>query len=550
MQGVATLQSGDSSVKPVLSHLLVVEDDPVHVELLHGYFGKIYPSCRIEVAVNLAQGIELLKKKRYDFVIVDLNLPDSKGIETITALQAIASHVPMLVNSAIEDEMLAIQSVRLGAQDYLIKGLGNERTFKRIIDYSMERIKVQKKVQQNEEMLRTFIRHAPAGIVVLNDAFEVVMASERWREIYQLQNKDVVGRKLSTLVRHMDAQRHELYQKCLSGEHIECPQELITMNNGEQEYIRWEMMPWFNADAEIGGVIKFTEQISDRVRLQQELMQAKSELEDKVIERTQDANSALMAAESAQASKEEFFANITHELRTPLHAVINFSKFGVKKAETADREILLEYFSNIHKSGDRLLKLVNELLDLTKHKFGKTVLCIENVSVADMFTDIHTEVSAIMQTKELVWKQEIDAGCEWLECDRQRIYQVLINLVSNAIKFTGEQTQITVRARQAKDVNRVAAMNGAIVLSVTDQGVGIPEEELDSVFDEFTQSRKVQTGAFSGGTGLGLAICRQIVHAHNGLIWAENNSGGGATVSFTVPLGHEIEGVLHESASG
>lgn len=270
---------------------------------------------------------------------------------------------------------------------------------------------------------------------------------------------------------------------------------------------------------------------TERMRLVREVEHAKDTLEQKVEERTRDLASAMTMLHDAVSAKEAFFANMTHELRTPLHAIINFSRFGSKKIGTASQEKLKGYFDDIHLSGQRLLGLVNDILDLTKHNSGMAELHREPTDITEMIRDIQREMSSMLEQKKLRLEIYIAPECAHLTIDRRRIYQVLLNLISNACKFSGEQRIIELRA----ELMRAADNTPTATFSVIDEGIGIPEAELDSVFDEFAQSSKVKSGEFHAGTGLGLAICRQIVHAHGGLIKAEHNPRGGTILRFTLP---------------
>ncbi len=270
----------------------------------------------------------------------------------------------------------------------------------------------------------------------------------------------------------------------------------------------------------------------ERMRLVREVEYAKDTLEQKVEERTRDLAAAMTMLHDAVSAKEEFFANMTHELRTPLHAIINFSRFGSKKIETASQEKLKSYFDDIHLSGQRLLGLVNDILDLTKQNSGMAELNRESTDITKMIDEVQREMSSMLEQKKLRLEIHIAPECAHLTIDRRRIYQVLLNLISNACKFSDEQRVIELRAESVYAADETPAAT----ISVIDEGIGIPEAELDSVFDEFAQSSKVKSGEFHGGTGLGLAICRQIVHAHGGLIKAEHNPRGGTIIRFTLPI--------------
>jgi PAS domain S-box-containing protein len=230
-------------------------------------------------------------------------------------------------------------------------------------------------------------------------------------------------------------------------------------------------------------------------------------------------------AEAANLAKSTFLANMSHELRTPMHGILSFSKMGIKKIDSADQEKLHKYFTNIQISGDRLLVLLNDLLDLSKIEAGKMELNMEQGDLADVFSSCSSEqeqrMNDLLLKIQLIKPEYPVTGL----FDAARIKQVIANLLSNAIKFSPEGGTLT--ATLSKNDKQ------ELCFSLLDNGVGIPGNELKTVFNPFIQSSKTKTGA--GGTGLGLAICKEIIEEHGGKIWAEKKPEGGALFQFVIP---------------
>lgn len=230
-----------------------------------------------------------------------------------------------------------------------------------------------------------------------------------------------------------------------------------------------------------------------------------------------------MDADKANRTKSKFLANMSHELRTPMHGILSFSSFGIKKIDTVERRKLGEYFFNIQVSGQRLLVLLNDLLDLSKIESGKIKLNIKEGDLGAVFNSCYIEQQQRIKDSNLTININISSPVIG-QFDSDRIGQVITNLFSNSIKFTPEGGIITVTIENRND---------ELSFILQDQGVGIPEGELEDVFDAFIQSSKTDTGA--GGTGLGLAICKNIIDQHNGKIWSENHPNGGALFQFSIP---------------
>ncbi len=266
--------------------------------------------------------------------------------------------------------------------------------------------------------------------------------------------------------------------------------------------------------------------------VEEEISQHREMLKQEVEEQTKHLLHAKEEAENANIAKSEFLANMSHELRTPMHAIINYSLMSRDKLDIAPREKIYKYLDNILISGERLLKLLNELLDLSKMEAGKMTFHFEQKNIPVLVENVLVEVRSLLEKKFLQVRQVIETEDVVVRADGQRIIQVIMNLMSNAIKFSPDSKTITLRYFDTFIVEKGETIP-ALGVSVADEGIGIPEAELEAVFDKFTQSSRTKTGA--GGTGLGLAICREIIDAHKGRLWASNASEGGGVFTFLLP---------------
>ncbi len=250
---------------------------------------------------------------------------------------------------------------------------------------------------------------------------------------------------------------------------------------------------------------------------------------DKVDEQTKHLVAQKETAEKAVKVKSEFLSNMSHELRTPMHAILSYAKLGYTSGDDAPRAELEDYFKLIHASGMRLLGLLNDLLDLAKLESGRMILRKAPCDFLEVIEHTRNELKPLLNDKKITLTTDVFADNTKSVFDRQRIIQVLVNLISNSIKYSSRGGDIRVTLSEG----RLTGGSQVLCCSVGDEGPGIPEGELETVFDKFIQSSKTKSGA--GGTGLGLSICREILKAHDGRIWAENRKPKGALFSFVIP---------------
>ena len=267
---------------------------------------------------------------------------------------------------------------------------------------------------------------------------------------------------------------------------------------------------------------------SSQLKAEQAIIKHNEQLEHLVSERTIELQQAVESANQANQSKSAFLANMSHELRTPMHAVLSFTNI-VKKKLTDPK--LIDKLDKAIDSGNRLTNLINDLLDLSKLEAGKMDLDISTHDLHKAAEVSIDELSSLAHDKNI--NIEVSSkGQPNAEFDYNKLLQVYKNLLSNALKFSPENNRIELKIKPVK-TNHISFLQ----VSVIDSGIGIPSDELETVFDKFVQSSKTKTQA--GGTGLGLAICKEIIEAHGGEIWVlspPHKREMGTEFIFTIPI--------------
>jgi signal transduction histidine kinase len=229
--------------------------------------------------------------------------------------------------------------------------------------------------------------------------------------------------------------------------------------------------------------------------------------------------------EIASKHKSDFLANMSHELRTPLNAILGYTELILDKIYGDVPETIQEVLERVEKNGRHLLGLINDVLDLSKIEAGQLVLSLDDYSMKEVVHTVVTSVESLAAEKNLELKVSVSPEVAHGKGDQQRISQVFLNLVGNAIKFT-EAGEVRIEA---------TASNDTFVLSVSDTGPGLSEADQQRVFEEFHQVDGSSTRK-KGGTGLGLSIAKRIVEMHGGRIWVESTVGKGSTFWFTLPV--------------
>jgi len=229
--------------------------------------------------------------------------------------------------------------------------------------------------------------------------------------------------------------------------------------------------------------------------------------------------------ERANRLKSEFLASMSHELRTPLHTIIGFSELLAEELQGPLNDKQKRFVGHIHRDSLHLLELINDILDLSKIEAGRLELRPEPFDFGAVVEESFAAVRAVVRAKSIETQTDVQVT-EAIEADRLRVKQILVNLLSNAAKFTPEGGRVSVQAR----------IEGALlVTAVVDTGVGIAAEEQEAIFDEFYQTG-VTTKGVREGTGLGLAITKRLVEGHGGVIHVDSKPGSGSRFTFTIPV--------------
>jgi signal transduction histidine kinase len=299
---------------------------------------------------------------------------------------------------------------------------------------------------------------------------------------------------------------------------------------GELEAVKAALIVPLKVENKLNGILLLGEKLSGEIYDAQELdvllllaTQAAISLENaRLYENLATSNARLL---EASRLKSQFLANMSHELRTPLNSIIGFSKVLLNRLDGDLTERQEAYVRSVHNSSRHLLELINSILDFSRMEAGKFDMRSENVHLLDVIEECIETSMPLVRDKRVKLERDVPVDLPAVQADRTRIKQVLLNLISNAIKFT-HAGRVLVQVRPEAE---------AVHVSVADTGIGISPTDLQRLFEPF-QRLDNPLAQQADGTGLGLAISKKFIELHHGRIWAESRESQGSTFHFTLPL--------------
>jgi PAS domain S-box-containing protein len=324
---------------------------------------------------------------------------------------------------------------------------------------------------------------------------------------------------------HYPKEKCPIYAAFKDGKVHHESEEVFWKKDGSSFPVEYISKPIIDLGKVVGAVVTFTD-ITARKNAEKELQHAYSELEKRIQERTHELNQAKELAEQHNQAKSEFLSRMSHELRTPMNAILGFAQIMNESRKDPLSDAHKSRLGQILKAGNHLLELINEVLDLARVEAGKITVSLEPINIAELATDVLNVVHPMAEKFNISLVDEVTAqNSVHIFADRTRLKQVLLNLLSNGIKYNRKEGSVTLSLGKQK--------NGIINILVTDTGMGIPSEKLEKIFVPF--DRLDAEGSEVEGTGIGMTISKKLIELMNGRIHVHSTMGKGSQFSVSLP---------------
>jgi PAS domain S-box-containing protein len=466
---------------------------------------------------------EALSRGPWDIILSDYTMPEFSAMGAVRTLKESGFDIPLLVVSGTIGEETAVAALKAGAHDFILKG--KLARLIPAIERELRDAETRRSRQEAELRYRLLVEQLPI-IVYVNPLDR--MSSTTYVSP-QIQN--ILGYRPEEWLADP-----EFWQKRIHPD----DREAVLTNVERSDLTGTPFDMEYRMLARDGRVVWFQDQtvlvrdhngqplywqglkidITKRKQAEDEIRKLNAELERRVEERTKELGRALRA-------KDEFLANMSHELRTPLNAILGLSESLIELAAGPLNEKQHKYVGMISESGNHLLSLINDILDLAKIEAGQIVLNINEVDLKQVCQASLRMINELAHKKNQQVTLEIDDAMGPVWADERRLKQVLVNLLSNAVKFTPENGKLGLEVQADKEEKR-------IMITVWDNGIGISESDLTRLFQPFVQldsglAREVT------GTGLGLTLVAQMVRLHGGSVAVESEPGKGSRFTVILP---------------
>jgi len=467
--------------------------------------------------------LQCLDREKFDLILLDIKMPRMDGIQVLNKIMEKAENDAVIMMTAHGSEDIAVDAMKKGANDYIAKPFSTEEIVKKV-EYAIrfnrtrqENLILQQKLEEERKKMEAILQ-GMADLLIAVDARGHVTAVNRKAEEVLKTNRDLLVGKRAEEVLKADIPPEQLPCRVVLQTAAPCLDIAYTIGpDGSGIPVLSSATPLFNGVGQLAGSVEILRDISKLKKLEQE--------------------------------KEDFVGMLSHDLKTPITSIVGALDLVREGRLGKVNEEQKDYLEMAVESCGEMVGLIDTLLDVYRFEAGKMVLAFRKEEPGALIHRTLTKFRSVAKRTGLNLYATLTEGLPLIMVDRNKFARLLNNLLSNAVKFTSEGGEVELKAEEVKDF---AAVRGRIPeqlypafppqegtaylqFSVRDSGIGIPAEDLVTIFDRYTQAKNRRLGKIHG-TGLGLTFCRKVMDAHKGYIWAESVKDKGSTFFLLFPL--------------
>ena len=510
-----------SGTRPL--RILIIDDDELDRLAVRRCLHQAGIAATLDQARSAADALERVRPDSHDCVLLDYHLPGVDTVSLLRQFQAAAPATPIVIFTGRGDEEVAVEFMKSGAVDYLPKASLTPERLAASLRYAIEtartaeeKRRVEHALREREAEFRTLANAIPQMAWIADTDGRRYWHNDRWYEFTGMRPDESLGLgwRLAHHPEHRDRVCDGQMAAFARGDSWE---DTFPLRRRDGVY-RWFLsraLPIRTGDGSVARWIGTHTDITER--LEAERAVAASEERSRQLLALEQA--ARADAERATRARDDVLAIVAHDLRNPMHTVMAAASMLGLAAEEDKRR---RHVAIIQRSMKEMDRLISDLLDVARIESGTLPIQLDRVDVHALADQTLELFEAQALARRIALSAHVAPDVPPINADRNRLIQVLSNLLDNALKFTEDDRAVSLHATQVE---------GAVQISVRDAGAGLPEEDLPHVFDRFWQANR----ASRAGAGLGLAICKGIVEAHGGRIWAVSTVGQGTTIHFTLP---------------
>ncbi|CAA7615206.1 ATP-binding protein [Magnetospirillum sp. UT-4] len=523
---------------PGKANVLVVDDEP---QILTAITDLLEDEFAVWTASDAESALRMLRVQDMAVILSDQRMPGMTGSELLGQAREMSDATRVLVTGYSDLDAL-VKAVNLGQIHAYLSKPWNPLELKVVVRTAADRWRLGRSLESERRLLRALMDHSPDAIFFKDRELRFSRISPVQAAVLGVTSPDeVIGRTLSELVHDGRAGAVEEQERDIIDRGVGTIDKLesVVGADGATSWYSVSKVP-VRDDDEVSGLIGIARDVTKRKQAEDFLRRAHEELQKAVEERTawlrdeirrramaeEQARSARDVAEAASRAKTVFLANMSHELRTPLNAIIGFSELAETLMNEAELAKYGSYLGNITESAHHLLRVISDILDVSRIEVGKVTLRETEIDVGEVIQSAMRLAGHVAGVKGQTLAFRIADNFPRLRADERLVKQVLLNIVANATKFTPEGGHISVGALLRED--------GAVMITIEDDGVGIAADDIPVVLQPFGQVENTMAPKHEG-TGLGLPLAKGFMELHGGALAVHSAVGEGTRVTLVFP---------------